>query len=95
MGKVVLTKGAFAPASGLAPSSPVAKVNPAMPVDSPEATDESDLRLTIEETEDGGVVYVIMDRRTGKVVGRLSREEVLRLRQKPGYGPGAVFDGKA
>ncbi len=65
-----------------------------MPADQPEATDESDLRLIIEE-EGGAVIYTIVDGRTGKVVSRLSREEVLRLRQKSGYAAGAVYDGKA
>ena len=65
-----------------------------MPVDPLEATDQSDLRLIIEE-EGEGVIYTIVDRRTGKVVSRLSREEVLRLRQKSDYAAGAVFDGQA
>ena len=65
-----------------------------MPVDSAEATDQSDLRLIIEE-EGEGVIYTIVDRRTGKVVSRLSREDLLRLRQKSGYAAGAVFDGQA
>ncbi len=50
----------------------------------------------IEETEAaGGFVYTIVDRRTGKVVRRLSREEVLRLKETSGYSAGAVFSGKA
>ncbi len=77
------------------PVAPTSRVNPGMPAGSLEAADESDLRLTIEESEDGAVVYTIVDRRTGKVVSRLSREDLLRLRQKSGYAAGAVFDGKA
>ena len=95
MSKVSLLKGAVAPTPGLMPVAPTSRVSPSMAVDSPEATDESDMRLIIEEAEDGGVVYTIVDRRTGKVVSRMSREEVLRLRQKSGYAAGAVFDGKA
>ena len=96
MGKVVSLKSAAAPASGLTPGRPAAKVAPSMPVDSTEATDQPDLRLIIEDADDAsGVVYTIVDRRTGKVVSRLSREEVLRLRNTSDYETGAVFDGKA
>jgi hypothetical protein len=96
MGKVVLPKGAAARVLGVAPSAPSTAVKPVRPVDSPEATDQPDLRLIIEESaEEGGFVYTIVDRRTGKVVSRLSRDEVLRLREKSNYAAGAVFDGKA
>jgi len=94
MSKVSLLKGAVAPAPGLTPGSPMSRVSPSVPADSPEATDQSDLRLIIEE-EGEGVVYTIVDRRTGKIVSRLSREEVLRLRQRSDYAAGAVFDGQA
>ena len=90
MGRIVSIKGAGAP------SQPAVRVEPSAPVDSPEATDQPDLRLIIEDAEEiGGVIYTIVDRRTGKVVSRLSREEVLRLRQTSGYSAGAVFNGKA
>ena len=96
MGKVVLPKGAAAPVLGVIPSGPSTEVKPVKPVDSTEATDQADLRLIIEESgEDGGFIYTIVDRRTGKIVRRLSREEVLRLREKSNYAAGAVFDGKA
>ncbi len=74
--------------------APTSRVSPTLPVDSPEATDQSDLRLIIEEDAEG-VVYTIVERRTGKVVRRLSREDLLRLRQKSNYEAGAVFDGQA
>lgn len=97
MGKVVLPKGAATPVLGLTPSTQPPAVKPTKPVDSDEDnTDQPDLRLIIEESEEaGGVVYTIVDRRTGKVVRRLSREEVLRLREKSNYAAGAVFNGKA
>ena len=80
---------------GLVPKAPQA-VQPTQPPDSPDATDQPDLRLMIEESgEAGGYVYTIVDRRTGKLVRRLSREEVLRLKEKSNYAAGAVFDGKA
>jgi flagellar protein FlaG len=96
MGRIVSLKGASAPAPGLAPSEPATKVRPSAAVESPDATDQPDLRLIIEDAEDtSGVVYTIVDRRTGKVVSRLSREDVMRLRQTSGYAAGAVFNGKA
>ena len=96
MGKVVLPKGAAAPMLGLGPAAPTTEVKPVKPVDSADATDQPDLRLIIEDSaEEGGFVYTIVDRRTGKVVSRLSREEVLRLREKSTYAAGAVFNGKA
>jgi len=96
MGKVVLPKGAPARTLGITPSGSTTEVQPVRPVDSSEATDQPDLRLIIEESEEaGGVVYTIVDRRTGKIVSRLSREEVLRLREKSNYSAGAVFNGKA
>ncbi len=96
MGKVVLPKGAAARALGITPGGSTTEVKPVKPVGSPEATDQPDLRLIIEESEEaGGFVYTIVDRRTGKIVRRLSREEVLRLREKSNYAAGAVFDGKA
>ncbi len=95
MGKVVLPKAAAAPALGVSPKPPKA-VKPTQPVDSPEDADQPDLRLMIEESEEaGGYLYTIVDRRTGKVVRRLSRAEVLRLKEKATYAAGAVFDGKA
>ena len=96
MGKVVLPKGAAARTLGITPGGSTTEVQPVRPLDSSEATDQPDLRLIIEESEEaGGFVYTIVDRRTGKIVRRLSREEVLRLREKSNYTAGAVFDGKA
>jgi hypothetical protein len=96
MARIVPFKGATAPAPGLAPVRPAPRVAPAAPAPQPEAADQPDLRLIIEDAEEGGgVVYTIVDNRTGKVVSRLSREEVLRLRQTSDYAAGAVFSGKA
>ena len=95
MGKVVLPKGAAGPALGV-PPRPARAAEPTQPADSLEAVGLPDLRLMIEEAEAaGGFVYTIVDRRTGKVVRRLSREEVLRLKETSGYAAGAVFSGKA
>ena len=94
MGKVSIPKGAVS-VLGVTPSAPTAAVRPVKAVDSAEPTDEPDLRLIIEDSEAaGGLVYIIVDRRTGKVVRRLSREEVLRLKERSGYAAGDVFSGK-
>ncbi len=95
MGKVVLPKGAAAPALGISPRTPAA-AKPTPLATSSEVPGQPDLRLMIEESEEeGGYVYTIVDRRTGKVVRRLSRAEVLKLKEKSNYAAGAVFDGKA
>ena len=96
MGKVVLPKASAGSVLGSGPIAPSKAVMPVAPADSPEAADQPDLRLIIEDSEEGGgFVYTMVDRRTGKVISRLSREEVLRLREKSNYSGGAVFDGKA
>ena len=60
------------------------------------AQQTADLRLVIEEDEATGViVYKTLDRRTGEVVQQLPREEVLRLRDEPGYTPGDIVDSKS
>ncbi len=50
--------------------------------------------LVIEET-DGGLVYTVIDRATGAVVARASREEVTRMGAQPGYAAGAMIRTKA
>lgn len=56
----------------------------------------ADLRLVIEEDEaSGSIVYKTLDRRTGEVVRQLPREEVLRLREQPGYEPGEIADSRS
>jgi hypothetical protein len=61
-----------------------------------EAAQGADLRLVIEETDEPGqFIYMIIDRRTGRIVSRRARDEVLRLRDDDSYAAGALFDGKA
>ena len=72
------------------------EIKPVAPVQPAESTGDSDLRLIIEETDEAGhYVYTIVDRRTGRVVSRLARDEVLRQREKSDYAAGDVFDVKA
>ena len=82
------------PLLGTTPSNS-ADVKSPRPVAQEEAPPETDLRLIIEEGEAGEYVYTIVDRRTGRIISRLSREELLRLREKSNYTAGTVFDGKA
>ncbi len=51
-------------------------------------------RLVIEET-DGGLVYTVIDRATGAVVARISREAVTQMGTQPGYAAGALIRAKA
>ncbi|HEY4030908.1 MAG TPA: hypothetical protein VGM25_11225 [Caulobacteraceae bacterium] len=70
---------------------------PAEPAPAPEtpipAADPGQ-RLVIEET-DGGLVYTVIDRASGAVVARTSREEVSRMGAQPDYAAGALIRAKA
>lgn len=60
----------------------------------PQAPD--DLRLIIEEDQaTGSIVYVTVNRRTGDVVQRYPREELLRMREDTAYVVGGVIRTKA
>jgi hypothetical protein len=52
-------------------------------------------RLVIEETADGGLVYTVIDRASGAVVARTSREDVALMSGKPDYAAGALIRAKA
>lgn len=52
-------------------------------------------RLIIEEMAGGGLVYTVIDRATGAVVARTSREEVTQMGQKPDYAAGSLIRAKA
>jgi flagellar protein FlaG len=60
------------------------------------AAEHSDLRLIIEESgEPGHYVYTIVDRRSGRIVSQLPRDEVLKLGERKTYSAGALFKGEA
>ena len=61
---------------------------PAKASEAPEA--DPGQRLVIEET-DGGLVYTVIDRATGAVVARSSREEVTRMGAQADYAAGALI----
>jgi hypothetical protein len=62
-----------------------------------EATPQADpgQRLVIEETAEGGLIYTVIDRASGAVVARTSREEVAQMSGKPDYAAGALIRAKA
>jgi hypothetical protein len=89
------------PAEGLGPdggqSSPhYAPRRPAEPAEQAEAPPPADpgQRLVIEETDDG-LVYTVIDRASGAVVARTSREEVAKMGAKSDYAAGALIKAKA
>jgi hypothetical protein len=64
----------------------------AEPAPEPEAPPPADPihRLVIEEA-DGGLVYTVIDRATGAVVARTSREEVAQMGAQADYAAGALI----
>ena len=50
-------------------------------------------RLTIEEGPEG-FVYKTLDRVTGEVIRQLPREDVVKMRHSPAYGPGELIRTK-
>ena len=80
---------------GVYPTRPV--IGPdgiAPPPESPHQN--ADLRLVIEEDQQSGTfIYKTLDRRTGEVVKQFPREEVVRLKEAPGYVPGDVIDSRS
>jgi hypothetical protein len=60
--------------------------------DPSDASDTTDLRLMIEADQaDGALVYTTVDGRTGKVVQKLPREEVLRMGDAKNYVAGQLI----
>jgi flagellar protein FlaG len=60
-----------------------------------DAPDPADLRLIIEDDlVAGSFVYKTVDRRTGKIVQQLPREQILALREAADYTAGAVIRAK-
>lgn len=60
------------------------------------AVEEADVRLVIEEDEASGTcVYMAFDRRTGQVLAKYRREQILRMREDAGYSAGGVIRTKA
>ncbi|MDB5429002.1 MAG: hypothetical protein JWP35_118 [Caulobacter sp.] len=91
VGNPALTVDPAANAAGAGPDSAGAPARQPPPP----SQDHADLRLFIEKDENADVfVYRIIDRRTGDVIQQFPREEVLRLKDDPAYGPGTVIDAR-
>ena len=83
--------GGYAQAESAGASAGPASPKPAQG-DSP---DPADLRLIIEDDLiAGSFVYKTVDRKTGKVVQQLPREQILALRDASDYTAGAVIKAK-
>lgn len=52
-------------------------------------------RLMIEEVDGGQLIYTVIDRASGAVVVRSSREEVAQMVHKPDYAAGTLIRVKA
>lgn len=89
MKAIAPTSSALEPGAFPAPRTERAAAKPPREV----AHQSADLRLIIEEDPaTGTIVYKTLDRRTGEIVQQLPREEVLRLKDEPGYSPGDIAD---
>lgn len=66
------------------------------PEPEPTAAPDPGQRLIIQELETtGDFVYTVIDRASGTVVARASREEVTRMGTRPDYAAGALIKAKA
>jgi flagellar protein FlaG len=81
------------PAQAPAPASPGTSQAPAPP---PQTGADADLRLVIEDDKAAGsYVYVTINSVTGKVVSQIPREQLLKMREDPGYKPGSIIDSRS
>jgi len=95
---IASTGGVPDPAYGTPQRAPAEAATPAAAAPTPASTepDPADLRLVIEDDQKAGCfVYKTVDRRTGKVVQQLPREQILKLREADTYVAGAVIKSSA
>jgi flagellar protein FlaG len=94
--KVSLTNPAADPLGGIPSRRADGEVQPVKTATPAPTADHADLRLIIEETgAPGQYVYTIVDRRSGRIVSQLPREDVLKLREQSDYAAGSLFKGEA
>ena len=94
--KVSLTPPTADPVSGIVSRRAEGEVHPVKTAVAPEEAGQADVRLIIEEAgEPGRYVYTIVDRRSGRVISQLPRDEVLKLREQSDYAAGTLFKGEA
>lgn len=78
-------------AQAAAPANQGTSQAPATQTDS-----DADLRLVIEDDKAAGsYVYVTINSVTGKVVSQIPREQLLKMREDPGYKPGSIIDKRS
>jgi flagellar protein FlaG len=83
------------PTFGQKPATPQRSVQSA-PADGGPQNDPADMRLVIEEDKASGTyIYKTIDRRTGKVIQQLPREQIVQLRDQMEYEAGQVVRTKA
>lgn len=73
---------------------PRSKPAPAPEAEAPPTADPGQ-RLIIEEMAQGGLVYTVIDRASGAVVARASRDDVAQMGSQPDYSAGALIRAKA
>jgi flagellar protein FlaG len=86
-----------APATA-APAQPAqaAKAPEISQAPAPQTGTDADLRLVIEDDKAAGsYVYVTINSVTGKVVSQIPREQLLKMREDPGYRPGSIVDSRS
>lgn len=96
-GNVTSTGGvsdkSYGPARRQPEDKPPQAVAPEAPSSAPGPDDQM---LVIEEdAEAGGFIYTTIDRRTGAVLHKLNRSELLKLREASSYAAGAVLSARA
>ena len=93
---IASTGGVPDPAYGTQQRAPAEAATPAAAGPTPAAdSDTADLRLVIEEDQKAGCfVYKTVDRRSGKIVQQLPREQILKLREADSYVAGAVIKAR-
>jgi flagellar protein FlaG len=94
--KVSLTNPAADPLAAVAPRRVEGEIQPVKAAEPAPVAEHADLRLIIEESGDPGhYVYTIVDRRSGRIVSQLPRDDVLKLGEQKTYEAGALFKGEA
>jgi hypothetical protein len=64
--------------------------------EAPSPPGSSDLVLVIEQdAAEGGFIYTTLDRRTGAVIRKLNRAQLMKLREATSYAAGAVLSTRA
>ena len=73
-----------------------AQIAAARAVEAVDGAAAEDVRLIVEDGgEPGEAIYLMVDRRTGRVIRRHTSQEVRRMHEDPDYAPGEVVDAKA